>query len=127
MMKYCLVLVFCLISVFCVGQEKQLMVNVGHSANINSVSFSPDGHTIASGAGDGTVRIWEIQTGKLLIILAGHARSISSVSFSPDGRFIASGSHDQTIKLEFFSCREIDQAGTFFGVASVSRKYILPY
>ena len=35
----------------------------GHELRINSVAFSPDGKTIASGSNDLTVRVWDVETG----------------------------------------------------------------
>ena len=71
----------------------------GHTANVNSVSFSPDGQTLASGSNDDTVRLWDVSTGKPLQTLSGHTANINSVSFSPDSRVLASGSSDNTIRL----------------------------
>jgi WD40 repeat protein len=32
---------------------------VGHMNKISNMAFAPDGWTLASGSGDGTVRIWD--------------------------------------------------------------------
>ncbi|MCL1467582.1 caspase family protein [Argonema galeatum] len=71
---------------------------VGDSDWVFSVSFSPDGQTIASGSRDNTIKLWS-REGKELATLKGHSREVISVSFSPDGQTIASGSNDNTIKL----------------------------
>jgi hypothetical protein len=34
---------------------------VGHTCYVFSLAFSPDGATLVSGSGDGTVRIWDTQ------------------------------------------------------------------
>jgi WD40 repeat protein len=71
----------------------------GHTAEVRSVSFSPDGRLLASGSEDGTIKLWRVSDGSLVRTLTGHAREVDSVSFSPDGRLLASGSGDNTIKL----------------------------
>ncbi|KAF5314759.1 hypothetical protein D9611_007177 [Ephemerocybe angulata] len=72
------------------GGPQVLTVNAGRC--ITSVAFSPDSKTFASADNDGTVRIFNAQTGQ---VVAGpfkeHMGYVSSVVFSPDGRKIATG------------------------------------
>ncbi|WP_414622747.1 WD40 repeat domain-containing protein, partial [Calothrix sp. CCY 0018] len=66
---------------------------------VNSVAFSPDGKTLASGSWDKTIKLWNISSGKIISTLDGHQSYVNSVAFSPDGKTLASGSADKTIKL----------------------------
>jgi WD40 repeat protein len=71
----------------------------GYTGSVNSVCFSPDSNTLASGSTDNGIRVWDAHTGKPLKTLTGHTDWVDSVVFSPDGNTIASGSHDKTIRL----------------------------
>src|SRR6202167_3466909 len=58
----------------------------GHRDHVQSVAFSPDGKQIVSGSRDGTVRIWDIETGQTVVgPFEGHTDWVNSVAFSPDG------------------------------------------
>ncbi|ORX96563.1 putative Angio-associated migratory cell protein [Basidiobolus meristosporus CBS 931.73] len=71
----------------------------GHSEAILSCSFSPDGSQLATGSGDTTVRIWDLNTETPHHTLAGHKNWVLYISWSPDGKFLASGSMDNMVRL----------------------------
>ena len=77
-----------------------------HAGAVNSVSFSPDGTTLASGSLDGTVKLWNASTRDHIATLQGHRKSVWSVAFSPDGTTLASGSLDGKVKLWNVSTKE---------------------
>ena len=65
----------------------------GHTDQVNSVTFSPDGTSLVSGSRDYTVKLWDVQTGGVSITFSGHNNAVISVSMSADNTMIASGSH----------------------------------
>ena len=66
---------------------------------MHAIAISADGEFLASGHGDGSVRLWEVDSGQELRRFQGHENGVNSVAFSPDGRRLASGSYDQTVRL----------------------------
>ena len=59
-----------------------------HSAAVNTLVFSPDGRTVATGSDDGTARLWDAATGKELHVLEGHLERVVGVEFNSDGRLL---------------------------------------
>ena len=57
--------------------------------------FSPNSKFFASGSQDGTIVLWNTQTGKSLSNLTGHTKSISALAFSADSKTLASGAENE--------------------------------
>jgi len=94
--------------------ETGALILAGHSDRVNSVAFSPDGRTLASGSGskmdiaydvkdpgwpatDNAIKLWDVASGTEIRTLTGHSDRVNSVVFSPDGSTLASGSGSNTI------------------------------
>lgn len=58
---------------------------------IDCIALTTDGKTLAAGCRDGTVKVWEVATGKVLASLKTE-KDVRGVAFSPDGKLLASGS-----------------------------------
>ena len=69
----------------------------GHTRQVVSLAFSLDGTLLASGSGDRTIKLWDVQTGGIVETFYGHTGNVLSVSISADNTTIASGSNDKTI------------------------------
>lgn len=82
--------------------DGKLVYTLSIEDGVTTVAMSPDGHYVAAGSLDKSVRIWDTTTGYLVERLEspeGHKDSVYSVAFAPNGRDLVSGSLDKTIKF----------------------------
>jgi WD40 repeat protein len=88
------------VRVWGVANDDQPRVFPGNTWAIWQVAFSPDGQYLASSCNDGTVRIWDLTTGKRIEIppLTPSCPS-HDLAFSPDGKRLALGSNDQVVRV----------------------------
>jgi len=73
-----------------VGDQKR-------DSEVWSIAFSPDGKLLAAGAYNGTLRLWDLSTGKQSAVLKGHTSLINNLAFSPDGTLLATSGVDSTL------------------------------
>ena len=74
-------------------------LRIGNSGPVNSVAFSRDGRTLATGSENGTVQLWELPSDTQLATLKGGTGPVFSVAFSPDGRTLAAGGFNGTVRV----------------------------
>ena len=71
----------------------------GHRRPVNSLATSPDEDRLASGADDGTIRLWDLGSYGELDVWYGHDGAVMSVDYSPDGEQVVSSSSDRTLRF----------------------------
>ncbi|MHC0068525.1 NACHT domain-containing protein, partial [Nostoc sp. UIC 10890] len=64
-----------------------------------SVAFSSDDKFFATGEVNGSIRLWQVETGKHISTLPGHVAWVRSVAISNNGKILISGSDDKTLKI----------------------------
>lgn len=90
------------------NRDGHLLNNLtGDGDSFISVSFSPDGKTLAASSDD-KVRIWN-REGTLLIALKGDKQELTSVSFSNDGKTLAAGSGNGTVIFQNLADIELEK------------------
>ena len=71
----------------------------GHNDYVDALDFSRDGKTLATGSGDKTVRLWDVQSGKELAVLNGHTNPLRYVAFMSENENLASADWNGELRL----------------------------
>ena len=66
---------------------------------INHFFQSQDGKYIATGAIDGFINVFDVESGKLVHTIEGHAMTVRSLTFSPDSQLILTAADDGHMKI----------------------------
>ncbi|MDZ4762920.1 MAG: TIR domain-containing protein [Chloroflexota bacterium] len=69
------------------------------NASVTALALSHDGRMLLSGAADGSVRLWDTQSGLLIRAFSGHSLAVTALAFAPDRIMFASGSFDMTVRV----------------------------
>jgi WD40 repeat protein len=72
---------------------------VGHSGTVTACVVTPDGRRVVSASEDRTLKVWDLEIGRVLATLEGHTNLVTACAVTPDGRRVVSASEDQTLKV----------------------------
>lgn len=82
------------------GEAPQpISVVFAHTDVVSGLRFTPDGRYLASSSRDRTVKVWDIEEGKLVHRLTRHEGPVNALDMSSDGLWLASGSTDKTVRI----------------------------
>jgi WD40 repeat protein len=91
----------------------------GHT-KIVTVAVTPDGKTAITGNWDGTMRVWDLETGKNLKTLLAHIDAVWALAVTPDGKTAITGDSDGVMRvwdLEIGEVRETLEGHKFMVTA----------
>ncbi|MBV8456651.1 MAG: hypothetical protein JO122_08555, partial [Acetobacteraceae bacterium] len=71
----------------------------GHHGRIFALAFTPDGQRIISGGVDGTLRTWDVASGRCLTVIQAHPGGVASLAISADGRYVLTGGLEGVARL----------------------------
>jgi len=98
-MRILLIITLCLNVSFVSAQIPKLTAQIGHEGRATFVTIDPSHSILATTASSGTIKLWDVNSGRLLRTLRGHQSKVNAISFSNDGKLLVSGGYDKTIKV----------------------------
>lgn len=77
---------------------KLMRVISGHLGWVRALAVEPNNQWFASGAGDRTIKIWDLATGGLKLTLTGHISTVRGLAVSPRHPYLFSCGEDKMVK-----------------------------
>jgi len=108
------------ISIYSVSQEIQVITQEKIQGVITIISYSPDGSLIASGsAQENSVKVWDVNSGKIIGKLEGHEGATTAIGFSEDGtKLFTSAKDERTMIWDIVNWKLIDSVNIKSSVSS---------
>ncbi|KAJ3732921.1 WD40-repeat-containing domain protein [Lentinula guzmanii] len=79
--------------------ESYILKQQGHFLDLNTLAYSPDGQTVATGGDDGKLKIWSMQSSFCFVTFSEHSAPITGVAFARYGtNVVFSASLDGTVR-----------------------------
>ncbi len=80
-------------------QTMQPLRMIDTGSPVTGVAFTPDGATLAAGLSDGSIQLFDVNSGQLQSTIQGPAAGVTTLTFSPDGLQLAGGSADNLVRI----------------------------
>lgn len=80
------------------GTQNGPLVLRGHREAVTCVAYSVDGLGVVSGSKDGTLILWDVESGSQITTMPGNSSPIQCLSYSPRGNFVVFGAEDGYIR-----------------------------
>jgi WD40 repeat protein len=71
----------------------------GRDGPFTAVAVSADCRHALTAGPDGTLRFWDLRSGRVVGRMTGHSGTVLSLAFAPDGRRAVSGARDNTVRV----------------------------
>ncbi|KAJ9651646.1 pre-mRNA-splicing factor prp46 [Neophaeococcomyces mojaviensis] len=101
---------------------KLMRVISGHLGWVRTLAIDPDNQYFVSGAGDRTIKIWDLATGHLRLTLTGHISTVRGLAVSPRHPYLFSCGEDKKVKCWDLEANKVirDYHGHLSGVYTLS-------
>jgi WD40 repeat protein len=87
------------VKVFDLTRKQERLALKGHKGTVSGIAYSPDGRALATGSWDGTVRLWDPETGTERACYQWPVGKVYALAYSPDGLRLAAAGEKGTIAM----------------------------
>jgi WD40 repeat protein len=83
------------LNVWDVNKKAKALTFAGHEGPVSIARYTPDGKVLATGSADGSVKLWNMESGKELAAIKGTQFTVTGLAFDTDGRRLAYCTYDR--------------------------------